>query len=118
MSSVEKTVIPAYLTLSFSASSILLAPTTTVREGCITFPSWKYLSSLHFVPVIAASGRPWIFPVIVVSKVLKSVWASIQIIPTSIFTFADASADATAIEWSPPIVIGKHSSFILSTIFL
>ena len=47
------------------------------------------------------------FPLTVVSKVLKSVWASNQIIPMFPCTLALARALATAIEWSPPMVIGK-----------
>ena len=50
-------------------------------------------------------------PEVVVSKVLKSGCASIQIIPRLLYLLIDAREDAIATLWSPPIVIRNSSLF-------
>ena len=69
MSSVVNTVTPEYFKFSASALSRLLAPTITAFAGWIISPLWNNLKSSHSYPVIAASGRPWMLPVIVVLNV-------------------------------------------------
>src|SRR5258707_1243451 len=66
-------------------------------------------------PASAARAMPWMLPEGVVSSVLKSAWASIHRIPTSLWTRVTPVTDPSAILWSPPRTRGN--SFAVTTTF-
>ncbi len=105
-------VMPDFFIRSASFGSISLAPMITTFSGLTKGMSSVLKGAISWAPtpVRAASGIPCTLPVIVVSKVLKSVWASIHKIPTFLSTLWTPKTVPTAILWSPPSTTGKAPS--------